>query len=236
VRILIIFFLIVAFLDARDTIKGKKSSAVLALTWHEAFCATHKKYTECQPKWFFWYPKNGFVLHGLWPQPKNNLYCGVSKKDIGRDKNRQWHLLPEPHISKDLMKNLSEVMPSVEANLHRHQWIKHGVCYGKDAEVYFRDSINLANEFRNSLVAKKFDSKRGELVTIKEVGDWMDEAFGYGARHRVNMICKNGFVSEIRLHLNSTSYGLHDGLRNTGKVIKSSCKKGRIQKGGFGWN
>ncbi len=79
----------------------------------------------------------------LWPQPKNNIYCDVSSTVYYLDKHKQWHSLPDLGLNEGIKKDLQKVMPGFSSNLHKHEWIKHGTCYGTDANTYYEDAMDL---------------------------------------------------------------------------------------------
>ena len=74
---------------------SKKTSKqnLLAISWQNAFCENHRHKKECKLMQKDDFAASHFVLHGLWPQPRNNQYCNVDKKEIGVDKNKQWYRL-----------------------------------------------------------------------------------------------------------------------------------------------
>ena len=124
---------------------NKTKNTLLALSWHNAFCETHRNKKECKRDMFTLFKskhrETHFILHGLWPQPANKAYCGVERKYITMDKYKHWNKLPEPKLSRQTKDTLTKIMPGVHSNLHKHEWYKHGTCYGTDAETYFSDSI-----------------------------------------------------------------------------------------------
>ena len=66
---------------------------ILVLSWHNAFCQTHRYKKECKRALFQRFEESRFVLHGLWPQPKNNVYCNVDESIITLDKRGQWNVI-----------------------------------------------------------------------------------------------------------------------------------------------
>ena len=50
---------------------------VLAASWQPAFCETRPAKPECLSQTEDRVDATGFSLHGLWPQPVDNVYCGV---------------------------------------------------------------------------------------------------------------------------------------------------------------
>jgi ribonuclease T2 len=209
---------------------------ILALSWHNAFCEMHRYKKEC---------KRGigsllglrdnesqFVLHGLWPQPRNNIYCNVDKKTIALDKKKRWRDLPSLELDKELEKELSIAMPGYTSSLHLHEWIKHGTCYGLDANSYYSRAISLLKQFNRSSLAAFFKVKQGERVTLRQIKKIAQKEFGKGAAKSIAIQCKKGLITEVWLQLGSGSDELATLLKK-GKKLYSRCKSGRIDETGF---
>ena len=205
---------------------------LLALSWHNAFCETHRYRRECKRSSSSRYNDNRFVLHGLWPQPRNNLYCNVSHEQKQYDKNHQWNRIEKLALSDETRKELREVMPGVSSNLHRHEWIKHGTCHGTAPEVYFSEAVSLAKQVNNSKLGRFFASNQGKMVTLQQVRFKADESFGRGSGKRVELRCKNGMITELWFHLGYGEDDLSDLLKK-GKRVRSRCQRGRIDRAGF---
>ena len=212
--------------------QDRSTENLLALSWHNAFCETHRNKKECKRGLFA--KKRGddtFVLHGLWPQPRNRVYCNVPKRDIIADKHKQWHKLPEPKLTEQTKEALAQVMPGLSSNLHRHEWIKHGTCYGTDAEQYFSDAIALTQAVRQSKIADFFRKFSGKRVTLQRVRELFDEAYGKDSGKSVELRCNRGMIIELWLHLGSGDT-LSEMLRN-GKRVRSRCNRGIIDRAGY---
>ncbi len=205
---------------------------LLALSWHNAFCETHRYRKECRQGLGSRYSGHRFVLHGLWPQPRNNLYCDVSREQKQYDKNRQWNRIKRLNLSEKTRKELREVMPGVSSNLHRHEWVKHGTCYGTDAEVYFSEAVSLVKQVNHSKLGQFFANNQGKIVTLQQVRFKVDESFGRGSGKRVELRCKNGMITELWFHL---GYGEDElsTLLKEGKPVRGRCQRGRIDRAGF---
>ena len=211
---------------------------LLALSWHNAFCETHRGRKECQ-RGLFSFGKNRdnhFVLHGLWPQPQNNVYCNVERLFITADKYGKWNKLPEPKLTAKTMNALKELMPGITSNLHSHEWIKHGTCYGTDAETYFKDAIALTNTVRRSKISDFFKKYTGKRVTLTRIRELFDECFGKGAGSRVELRCNRGMITELWLHLGSGENKELSSMLQNGKRIHSRCQRGIIDSAGYGRN
>ncbi len=213
--------------------KAVSKSNLLALSWQNAFCETHRYRKECKRSQHLFGTQSNFTLHGLWPQPKNRVYCGVDRRFVVADRHKQWHKLPEPKLSSKTRTALAEVMPGVSGNLHRHEWIKHGTCYGTDAQHYFQDAVSLAKTVRQSAVADFFRKNEGKRIGIERVRTLFDRTFGSGSGKRVEMRCKGGLITELWLHLGSDGSNLSKALL-AGTPVHSRCRYGIVDKAGYG--
>ncbi|NOZ90102.1 MAG: hypothetical protein GXO60_02320 [Epsilonproteobacteria bacterium] len=215
-----------------STNKQTSKQNLLAISWQNAFCQTHQYKKECRNMRANDFGASHFVLHGLWPQPRNNLYCNVDKKQIGMDKNKQWYRLNKLDLNSTVREELQKYMTGYSSNLHRHEWIKHGTCYGTDANRYYADAINLLKQINNSKIQKYFATHINRTVTLKDIRKLFDREFGKGAGEHVTMNCKNGLITELWLHIGSGSDNLKELLQR-GETPKSRCYKGKIDAVGF---
>lgn len=209
---------------------------LLVLSWHNAFCETHRYKEECKRSMFSFardkYSEKHFVLHGLWPQPENKIYCDVSREYVNLDKHKLWNRLPDLGLSDAVKKRLQKVMPGFSSNLHKHEWIKHGTCYGADANVYYEDAISMVEQMNDSKVGDFFTQHIGKYVTLQQVRAHFDRSFGLGTGKRVELKCNKGLISELWLHLGSGSYALGTLLKQ-GQQTRSYCQSGLVDKAGF---
>ena len=216
--------------------KNKVGQNLLVLSWHNAFCQTHSYKKECKRSLLSFgkerFSETHFVLHGLWPQPRSNMYCGISKKEVGMDKHKQWRRLPDLDLHAEVVKGLKRVMPGFKSGLHKHEWVKHGSCYGADANSYYADAIALVDQVNSSKVGDFFSRNIGKSITLKQVRYLFDSSFGTGAGKRVEMKCRGGLITELWLHLGKGTNKL-ETLFQKGKITRSHCQKGRIDKAGF---
>ena len=203
------------------------------MSWQPAFCEGKPRKKECRTQTRNRYDAKHWSLHGLWPQPRNNTYCGVSDIDKGIDRNKRWHLLEPIKLSQKTSQALAFTMPGMASNLHRHEWIKHGTCYGKDADAYYADSIYLTEQINNSAVGALFSRNVGKKVSLKEVRKRFDQAFGKGTGKKVNLRCdRKGLISELWVNLSgeisdkTPMSALLENAINAG----STCKIGLVDR------
>lgn len=210
--------------------------AVLAASWQPAFCEMRNRTPECASQGADRFDASHFALHGLWPGPRENVYCGVSGMDQAIDEAGQWNRLPRVRLSGTTRAELERVMPATRSGLDRHEWIKHGTCYGASAEEYFRDSLQLMEELNASPVREFFAVRIGEQVSLGEIRAAFDEAFEAGAGDAVSMECEDGMILELRIHLKgeiTERVSLAD-LLGAGPQVPPGCPRGRIDAAGFG--
>ncbi len=222
--------------NEREAESGSENN-LLALSWHNAFCETHRSRKECKKSLLPFgkakYSEKHFVLHGLWPQPRNKIYCNVEKDFVNADKHGQWRDLPCLAMDDEIEDRLAKVMPGFALDLHKHEWVKHGTCYGTDPQTYFEDAVTLVEQMNASKVGDFFRKNIGKQVTLKQVRHLFDRSFGVGAGKRVELKCKKGLITELWLHLGSGSDDLGTLLKR-GKTIRSRCQKGLIDRAGYG--
>lgn len=182
------------------------ASYVLALTWQPAFCEAMSRKRECRSQSNGRFDASNFTLHGLWPQPGTNVYCGVSGRDRQASSDSNWEDLPPIRLDLKTQAALEEAMPGSQSYLDRHEWTKHGTCYpGRDPEVYFRDSLRLLAAINASPVQQLMAANVGSQVSTSAIRASFDKAFGPGAGERVRVACKDDgsrrLITEITIGL-----------------------------------
>ncbi|MGV8954320.1 MAG: ribonuclease T2 family protein [Cypionkella sp.] len=205
----------------------QRTQYVLAISWQPAFCETRPDKPECTSQTAARFDASHFALHGLWPQPRSNDYCGMDAALVRADKNGDWGALPAPDLPRELLAQLRTAMPGTQSGLERHEWSRHGSCYGQDAEAYFTDALDMLAAINASAVADLFASAVGQHLTQREVRTAFDTAFGPGAGDRVRLSCVNDgnrrLIDELTIGLTGNIDGpdsfanrLHDARRTDG--------------------
>jgi len=193
---------------------------LLAISWQNAFCQTHQNKRECRNVKPSHYSASHFTLHGLWPQPRSRQNCKGKRK---------------VYLPKPLYHELLQVMPAAKSGLHNHEWKKHGTCYGKDPEGYFRDSISLVKKINRSVVRDLFARNVGNTITKEQVNRAFDKAFGKGSGRKVKMVCNKGLITELWINLKgeiSEKSDISELLKNAANV-HGGCKAGKVDAVGF---
>lgn len=218
--------------------KSGKPEYVLALSWQPAFCETKPDKRECKTQTADRFDAQNFTLHGLWPQPNGNFYCGVSGADRANDKGN-WDKLPEVSLDAATRKELETVMPGVQSQLDRHEWIKHGVCYGKDQQAYFADALRLTREVNGSAAQAFMSMNIGKEVSPMQIRAVFDQAFGAGAGERVRVSCARvsgrRMIGEITIGLSgpvTAETTLKDLIHAAAPTNDAGCPSGVVDAAG----
>ena len=199
---------------------------VLALSWQPAFCEGAPRRPECRALDPGDRAARAFSLHGLWPGGRGTAYCGAA----AALEDRRWSDLPEPELDRETRAALVQAMPGMRSRLHRHQWAKHGSCYGTDADTYFDHALALVAAVNGSVLAEAFRRRTGARLTAGEIRAVADHAFGEGAGDRIAIVCRDGMIVELRLHLSgrvAAETGLAALLR-AARPMAAGCRGGRV--------
>ncbi|WP_020396966.1 ribonuclease T2 family protein [Thiolinea disciformis] len=222
---------------SRDTRSNAVNDYLLALSWQPAFCQNHQSKKECTLQTSASPDAKQLSLHGLWPQPINNAYCGVdiTLRTIDRRGEEGWRLLPELSYSAELKQELLVAMPGYRSHLDRHEWYKHGTCYGASPETYFRDAINALKQINTSAVGQLFSRHIGKTLTATQIRDAFDQSFGAGSGDRVNIRCDGKRISELWINLRGASANgkLTDLIQQAMPVRKLDCTSGLVDPAGY---
>ncbi len=105
------------------------------------------------------------------------------------DSDSRWDDLPEIDVSDTTWRNLQRVMPGTEAQLERHEWLKHGTCAGTSAETYFARSIALLETINASPIRDLLGRNIGKTVSRNQIRAAFDAAFGDGAGRKIRVDC-----------------------------------------------
>jgi ribonuclease T2 len=216
---------------------------VLALSWQPAFCETRSGKTECRQLNDGLLPvtETQLSIHGLWPQPNGNFYCGVPQSLISQDKDGRWQALPAPEVDLETRDALIVAMPGTASHLERHEWIKHGTCYKAPggADEYFDDTLLLTDAINSSPVGAVLSEHLSGTVTAEQIRAAFDTAFGPGAGARVQVQCAGDggrvLISELMVHLRgviSPEAEIGDLIR-AADTVSAGCPQGVIDPAGL---
>jgi ribonuclease T2 len=216
----------------------QRTQYVLAASWQPAFCETKPDKVECRTQTPERFDASHFALHGLWPQPRTVSYCRVERPQIEDDKAGRWDQLPAVALEPATAEELNKVMPGTQSHLERHEWTKHGACYGTAADEYFTDALALMRALNGSAVQELFASHAGQFLSFADISKAFDQSFGAGAGRRVRMQCArdNGrlIISELTIGLtgNITPQSSLADLIAAAQPTKSECPGGIVDVAG----
>jgi len=213
---------------------------ILAVSWQPGFCETRPSKPECRSQTKDRFDASNFTLHGLWPQPRNNIYCNVAPEVVATDKDKKWGDLAPLVLENETRAELNKVMPGSQSNLHRHEWIKHGSCYnGEPAEVYYKDSIKLMYALNNSAVRDLFVNNIGKEITSTQIREAFDIHFGDGASDKIKIACKKDgrrrLITEITIALKGDldELTMADAMLAATNANNVGCNKGIVDPVGL---
>ncbi|MDJ0614122.1 MAG: ribonuclease [Rhizobiaceae bacterium] len=227
---------------SQEAAKPKSGSAdyVLAVSWQPAFCEQRPGKPECRSQRAGRFDANYFTLHGLWPQPRDNVYCGVSQNTVKKDKSGRWNELPKLDLSQPLRDELASKMPGYRSNLHRHEWYKHGTCMpGYSPEKYFRVSLDLLDQLNGSAVRELIVRNISREVPFRDFNTAYQRAFGREAAKRVILDCYRDdgrrIIQEFKLSISGNLSKMPDlgSLLAAGDTVGRSCPGGIVDPVGL---
>jgi ribonuclease T2 len=190
---------------------------ILAVSWQPAFCEGLPNKPECKSQTAERYDAKNFTLHGLWPQPRSNVFCNVSDAEKSASEERRWFELPVVELSADLKARLDQVMPGTQSALERHEWIKHGTCYGgQSMETYYQNSVRLVEALNATAGAQFMAANLGKKVRADDLRKKFDETLGAGAGDRMRFACKRDGDREL---LTEITIGL-SGVPSKGQELQ----------------
>lgn len=211
-------------------VPADSKSSLLVLTWGPSLCKADAANPGCRSGHVDRMGQT-FILHGLWPQPSTEQYCGVPSQQS--DRARKPVVLPG-----DLQATLQTMM-SDSAMLSKHEWYAHGTCSGVPAPEYFGIAARLTDQ-ANRALKPLFSQAKGQRLSSRSVREAVDGAFGGGAGQRASLSCKDvsgqdAIVYEVRLSLPSVpalssdgnAVSLADALA-AGPKVAPGCGQGRV--------
>jgi len=178
--------------DAASAASPTDHEFVLAVSWEPGFCATDdgRGKRECQTMTPDRFDATHFSLHGLWPDDLDDAEIYPCYCSHGAPVScEQSEPADQVRVSDDVFRRLRVLMPGTRSGLHRHEWTKHGTCYGADVDTYFSDAIVLIDRLNASPIQQLFENRIGENLSLREIESAIDKAFGEGAADRVVLRC-----------------------------------------------
>jgi ribonuclease T2 len=164
------------------------TSTWLVMTWGPSLCIAAPHGPGCQSGLVDSRGRT-WILHGLWPQPADNQYCGVPKGLVDRARDIRNADLPPVPMSDGVRASLQPMMSDASI-MAPHEWYAHGTCSGVTPDVFFGDAVTLTEQAR-AVLDPMFAEAQGARIQLSEVQDKFDAEFGAGAGDRVRLSCRN---------------------------------------------
>lgn len=181
---------------AQCSIADTYDSYVLALTWQPGFCVHNPAggaKPECQAMKDGRLAVSNFTLHGLWP---NKAPCGK------RYSNCRGASL---ELSNSTLEYIKPWMPNFQFSTQfgNYEWKKHGVCQTSlSDDDYFRLAVDLTKSFNDSAPGSYVREHVGGTISKRELYSKLtDELGGPAAANNVLLICRGGYLEEVRITL-----------------------------------
>lgn len=222
--------------ESSAVVSQNSRSSWLVVTWAPGFCAAEPAMAACASGEVDATGQT-FLLHGLWPQPPDTRYCGLTRLQQERG-NKAGEGFAPVELSEDVDAAVRSVTVDT-ANLVSHEWYTHGTCSAVSADAYFGDAVALTEEVRDVL-DPAFRSAAGGRLTLSAIRSRFEERFGAGAGERVALGCRNvtgvgAVVADVRLSLPpvATLRAVDDSL-SLGPLlaqappIATGCRQGRV--------
>ncbi len=144
-----------AFSFAAPTLKAQSKGApgkfdfyVLDLPWGPEFCSIKDVSRDCKPQ-------RGFVVHGLWPQFRNDTWPVFCSDERG-----------QANFGANL-----DITPNLQ--LLQHEWDKHGTCSAVGPRRFFEMEHKA---FRSVAVPLEFQHLEKEIALTPE---WILRSFAF---------------------------------------------------------
>ncbi len=225
----------VLVLDRESSVMVSTSdSSFLVVTWGASFCAVEPSNQVCESGDV---DRLGptLILHGLWPEPSENQYCGLSP-ELAERARRGHGELPPLQLSAAVQTGLQSTMAG-STKLAPHEWYTHGTCSNVTPDRYFADAVELTRQVREVL-DPVFLAAGGNHLSVDTVRARIDERYGPGTGERVGLACrretgKHAMVVDVRLSLPAIAAmgvnGLNLGeLLSGARPITSACHEGKV--------
>ncbi|AWM90819.1 ribonuclease [Pseudomonas sp. 31-12] len=138
-----------------------------AITWQPTFCMLKPTTAGCDK------PKNVFYTHGIWPYYKStdqsaNRHPSSCIKSVGCGQAEEvCELSDTDQKLAEAEHGFSEIVTESPDYLMKHEWKKHGTCYGTNQTEYFRDFVKLRKAVNYSPDFNQFQGESLDLNQLK---------------------------------------------------------------------
>jgi ribonuclease T2 len=125
-------------------------------------------------------------------------------------------------------------MPGASSGLERHECLRHGRCFGAEADPYFRTALALLEQVNRSPLRDTLVRRVGGPVAVSELKAAFEQSFGPGAGGALSVRCQRDdsriLITELRLSLRqplNPSTPLREAL-DTSSGERDTCQTGLV--------
>ncbi|WP_299917011.1 ribonuclease T2 [uncultured Roseobacter sp.] len=180
-RAILLWLMMAVPLAAQENKPGAFDYYVMSLSWSPNWCALEgdaRRSPQCDAD-----RGHGWILHGLWPQYARGYpsYC----QTLARAPSRQ------------MTAEMADIMGT--PGLAWHQWKKHGVCSGLDADAYYA----LSREAYATIIRPEVFRRLEDPVKLpaKVVEEAFLKANPQLDADMITITCRDGHIQEARICL-----------------------------------
>ena len=185
---------------------GTGREYVLAVSWQPAFCEGHADKPECASQTETRFDASNLTLHGLWPQPRSAVYCGVAAAEQALD--RPGHLASAAARSSSTRtpaRHSTKRCPARSRRSSGTNGSSTAPATARRRKSTSRNALHLLRQLNDSAVRAVLAGRVGGAITADQLAQAFDASFGTGAGARVTMDCdrdgRRHLVVELRLNL-----------------------------------
>ncbi len=216
---------------------GNSTASLLVVTWGPSLCKVDPANPGCTSGHVVNLGST-IIMHGLWPQPPSEQYCGVSGEIADEVRDARSGSVPPPDLPESVRAELRSMMSDATV-MAPHEWYAHGTCSGVEPAVYFGDAIALTEQASKILNPVFKDAQNGHL-SLSTVRSRFEAEFGKDAGKRVGLTCRDVdgegiVVYEVHLSLPAVVQLRHAtdtpslaDLLTEGPTIVPECRRGRV--------
>ncbi|MHC8340516.1 ribonuclease T2 family protein [Pseudomonas sp. HLT2-19-2] len=138
-----------------------------AVTWQPTFCLLKPATAGCNK------PKNVFYTHGIWPYYNStdqsaNRHPSSCIKSAGCNQTEAvCELSTTVQAQAQADNRFSKIVTESPEYLMKHEWQKHGTCYGTSQREYFEDFVKLRSAVNYSTEFNEYQGKSLDLEKLK---------------------------------------------------------------------
>eukprot|EP00956_Cyclotella_meneghiniana_P024793 scaffold50414_cov40-Cyclotella_meneghiniana.AAC.1 len=184
------------------------------MTYQPEFCHSNsQRFSGCHHPQELW--EGQLTIHGLWPQRDDGSWPSSCTNE---QLNTEFYVSGTNSILNELEIKWPNIKADPSSSSHTefwsHEWMKHGTCSGLMQFDYFSSALQL-------LIDTPEVVRRGYGTTIHK----NDLVNGYGGESMVALVCKSGYLSEVRACFAKMENGMPgERMECPGKVLEEdSC-------------